>query len=387
MDNQKQQRHNNTRHGATAEQSAREFVVAAGIVVIGFVLYEMLRRIGAFGSIDPTGSRMTIGIALLVGVVASFSSCLAVVGGVVLAFGETYKGKGAGIYAQTIRPNVLFHAGRLGTFFVLGGTLGALGGQLRITGTAVAVMHFAIALVMLWLGLNILGLVPSITRLVIRTPEGFSRRWHALSRSNHAAMPLLIGGMTFFLPCGFTQSMQIFALASGSFWIGGLSLLLFSIGTMPVLLALGITSAWSRANNITLLKKIAGMAIVLFAVFSFNSAWALKGVNMNVLEGGTGYGKEAAAPAPSGAVQEIRMKITANGFEPAVIHVEKGIPVKWIIDQQQIGGCTNRIIVPSMQIVKDVDKGENVVYFTPQTDGAIPFSCWMGMVRGTIISE
>ncbi|MBP6911491.1 sulfite exporter TauE/SafE family protein [Patescibacteria group bacterium] len=46
---------------------------------------------------------------------------------------------------------------------------------------------------------------------------------------------------TFFLPCGFTQSMQVYTLSTGSFLAGGLTMLSFALGTLPMLLLLSVT--------------------------------------------------------------------------------------------------------------------------------------------------
>jgi len=80
-------------------------------------------------------------------------------------------------------------------------------------------------------------------------------------------------------------------------------------------------------------------------------------------------------------------KLTYNGFEPAVLKIKKGVPVKFIIKGEQVSGCTNRIIIPAFNITKNISYGENVIKFTPTKTGTIDFSCWMGMVRGKFIVE
>ncbi|MDR2416217.1 MAG: sulfite exporter TauE/SafE family protein [Candidatus Peribacteria bacterium] len=39
--------------------------------------------------------------------------------------------------------------------------------------------------------------------------------------------------MTFFVPCGFTFAMQLYAMQTGSFLSGGVVMLLFAVGTLP----------------------------------------------------------------------------------------------------------------------------------------------------------
>ena len=42
------------------------------------------------------------------------------------------------------------------------------------------------------------------------------------------------------MPCGPLQAMQIYALSTGSFIKGALSMLLFSLGTVPLMLSIGL---------------------------------------------------------------------------------------------------------------------------------------------------
>ena len=46
------------------------------------------------------------------------------------------------------------------------------------------------------------------------------------------------GAATFFLPCGFTQAVQLYALSTGSPVSAGLTMAVFAVGTSPGLLAL-----------------------------------------------------------------------------------------------------------------------------------------------------
>jgi plastocyanin len=244
-----------------------------------------------------------------------------------------------------------------------------------------------------WLGLNILGIVPSIANLGVRMPSGLTKKWSSLKASEHKAAPFLLGGMSFFLPCGFTQSMQIFALTSGSFWVGGLTLSIFALGTVPSLMILGITASWTRSSKMVVFQRVAGILVVLFAIFTLQSGLALRGVNTNVLTTDDAKQTEQKNNAnvntqsTTGEQQVVEMHVNSSGFSPATLKIKKGIPVKWIIKGDQLSGCTSKILVPSLNISKALVAGDNIVEFTPTNAGTIPFSCWMGMVQGKFIVE
>ncbi|MFZ2975384.1 MAG: sulfite exporter TauE/SafE family protein [Candidatus Moraniibacteriota bacterium] len=363
-------------------QNLNAIIIAIFLVVI----YRIFQNFGILDRINIQSTEITYAVAFLVGLVASVSTCLAVVGGVVIAFSEKYKSEGRGFYENAVRPNVMFHAGRLVTFFVLGGLLGFIGGEINISGNFVAIFTIIVAIVMGILGLNILGIIPSISEFGIRMPKGITKKWSAFKNSEHRMTPLFLGGLTFFLPCGFTQSMQIFALTSGSFFMGGAILFLFALGTVPALLILGITTSWAKGKGIAVFQKVAGIIIILFAIYTLNSGLALRGANNNIFQKQNPIQTEVEENNNSNE-QIIRMKITSQGFAPSTLKIKKDIPVKWIIDGNQVSSCTNKIIIPSLDISKNISKGENVINFTPKKTGEIPFSCWMGMVRGKFIVE
>jgi sulfite exporter TauE/SafE len=89
----------------------------------------------------------------------------------------------------------------------------------------------------------------------------------------------LIGGATFFLPCGFTQSMQVYAVSTGSLVTGALTMFFFALGTLPVLALLSFTSFAIRARGQQgVFFKSVGLLVILFAVFNVANGLAAIGV-------------------------------------------------------------------------------------------------------------
>ena len=81
------------------------------------------------------------------------------------------------------------------------------------------------------------------------------------------------------------------------------------------------------------------------------------------------------------------MSVTSRGFEPSSLKIKKNVPVKWVVKGDEVSGCTNKIVIPSLNIAKNIKTGENIISFVPADAGEIPFSCGMGMVRGKFIVE
>ncbi|KKQ92325.1 MAG: Heavy metal transport/detoxification protein [Candidatus Shapirobacteria bacterium GW2011_GWE1_38_92] len=80
------------------------------------------------------------------------------------------------------------------------------------------------------------------------------------------------------------------------------------------------------------------------------------------------------------------MEANARGYFPANLTVRAGVPVRWEITDTGTSGCTNAIISRALftgQI--DLTPGQTSVKdFTVSQPGNYRFSCWMGMVTGTI---
>ncbi len=368
------------------------FVWIKAFIAVGIILfaYQWINNAG-WASKSIIDSELTLGISFLTGVAASFSTCLAVVGGMVIAFSEKYESRDKNFFAGVIRPNLYFHIGRLITFFFLGGILGFVGGTLNISGNFVSMYTIVFAVVMGWLGLNILGILPPISALGWRMPKSLTRLWAKMENSEHQAAPFLLGGLTFFLPCGFTQSTQVLALVSGSFFAGALGLLLFALGTMPVLMAVGVATSWARNKKFETFQKAAGILIIFFAIFSFQAGLALKSVKKNVISNPVSNSEKTqlskVLPNNLAENQTVEMSVTSRGFEPGSLKIKKGTPVRWIIRGVSVSGCTNQIIIPSLDIAKNISSGENIISFVPPDVREIPFSCGMGMVRGKFILE
>ncbi len=90
---------------------------------------------------------------------------------------------------------------------------------------------------------------------------------------------VLLGVSTFFLPCGFTQSMQFYALTTGSFISGALTMFVFSLGTLPVLSLISFASVkFSKNFKSGLFFKTAGFIVIFFAIFNLLSAFVAIGL-------------------------------------------------------------------------------------------------------------
>lgn len=242
-------------------------------VALGFmVLFILLQKTGIVHLVG--GGELGYGAIFTIGVIASLSSCMAVVGGLLLSMSANFAKAG-----DAVRPQTLFHVGRLVSFFVLGGVIGILGQAFTLSTSMTFMLNLLIGIVMLILGVNLLDIFHGARKFQLSMPAFVGRHVQELSRANHTLTPLLVGIATFFLPCGFTQSMQLYTLTAGSFLAGALTMLVFALGTLPVLALVSYSSlsvAKSRYKGV--FYKTAGLIVIAFALVNFINSFVIIGL-------------------------------------------------------------------------------------------------------------
>jgi len=242
-------------------------------VAIGFaILFVALQKVGLVNLVNA--DKVNYGTAFVIGIIASLSTCMAIVGGLLLSMSATFAKEG-----DKIRPQLMFHGGRIVSFFIFGGVIGALGSTFTINTMANFILSLVIGLVMLILGVNLLDIFPWAKKFQPAMPKFIANHAHGVAKLNHTLTPLLVGIATFFLPCGFTQSMQLYTLTTGDFLTGGLTMLTFALGTLPVLALISFSSFSIRENKYAgVFFKSAGLIVVVFAVFNLINSLAAIGL-------------------------------------------------------------------------------------------------------------
>lgn len=262
----------------------RDFKIAVPIALAFAVVFVALQKMGIVNLVGA--GNVTYGTAFVIGIIASLSTCMAVVGGLVLSMSATFakegdpEGKPSASYgAGRVRPQLLFHTGRIVSFFILGGVIGAIGSAFTLNTSATFILSLVIGIVMLILGINLLDIFHWAKKFQPTMPKFIANHAHGISKFNHTLTPLLVGIATFFLPCGFTQSMQLYTLSTGNFLEGGLIMLAFALGTLPVLALISFSSfSIHNRKEAGIFFKSAGLIVIMFALFNLINSLVIIGV-------------------------------------------------------------------------------------------------------------
>jgi sulfite exporter TauE/SafE/plastocyanin domain-containing protein/copper chaperone CopZ len=363
----------------------REFLYSVTIVAIG---YFLLKVFGITDLINTSvgGGKFGFATALTVGLVAGFSSCMALVGGLVLGLSAKHaEARPEATTTQKFRPHLYFNLGRIGGYVVLGGLLGSLGSVFQLSPSLMGFLTLVAGAVMLFVGLQLVDIFPRLSAIKLTLPKGISKLF-GLNKHNseyNHKNAIVVGALTFFLPCGFTQAMQVYAVSTGSFMSGAIIMGLFALGTAPGLLSIGGLTSALKSTAARKFFKTAGVVVIIFALFNISNSLTLAGIRI---------GSDAKISNVAGAdsnielvdgVQIVRMEENFSGYSPNVFTVKKGVPVKWIIDAKAPYSCASSIISQGLGIRKNLLEGINTIEFTPNQIGNIPFSCSMGMYTGS----
>lgn len=180
--------------------------------------------------------------AFLVGLLGG-GHCIGMCGGIVGAVTMTLPS------SKPKLPFVLaYNLGRIGSYTLAGIIAGAVGASsffLEHVLPVEKVLYALASLMLVLLGLYLAG----IWRVLTRLEALGGRLWQHLQPYSKRLLPvrtlpqsLLLGVLWGWLPCGLVYSVLVAAVASGNPWQGGLLMLAFGLGTLPTLLAMGMTA-------------------------------------------------------------------------------------------------------------------------------------------------
>ncbi len=374
---------------------------AMGTVAVILLLYYLLQHFGILNLLVPAklaDSKMSYGMLFIVGLLTSVH-CIAMCGGINLSqcIPRSADRKKSAAKGSIVMPALLYNAGRVISYTLIGFLLGGIG--MLLTGGAGEVIPLILqgilkmiaGLFMVIMGINMLGIFPALRKLQIRFPKKTAMKISAKRRSEKR--PFVVGMLNGLMPCGPMQSMQIIALGSGNPISGAMAMLMFSLGTVPLMLGLGsVISALGRKYT-ALVMKIGSILVVVLGLAMLSQGAGLAGVTMNYTAGTSDNTPEAAdnsqelntaAITPSGDIQYVESNLDFGGYPEITVY--SGIPVKWTIhvSEEVINGCNYKMLLSAYGVTHIFTPGENVIEFTPGEPGTVQYTCWMGMIYGKI---
>lgn len=382
----------------------------AGILLIILFDTEWISQGGA----PDISQHMSLYLILVLGLLTGFH-CIGMCGGFVLS----YTADDARAGRRTYLSHLLYGAGKTLSYTSIGAMFGLLGAVVAFTPLLRGVAGMLAGAFLIVFGLNMLGLFAPLRRLRFALPAPlqtfvYERQVHSRHR------PFIIGLLNgLMIACGPLQAMYVMAAGTGSALEGAKMLFTFGVGTLPVLMSFGVLTTLVSGSLTHRLLRLSGVIVVVLGAVMINRGLILTGSGYDLRsivsalsrtsksslnpcpapQSPTPAGQSqstftpapatptqpTAAPPSRPAFQTITMDVIRSGFSPNHFVLSKGVPARWIINGKQLTTCNHRIIVPSLHLEFDLKRGRQVIEFTPDKTGAIPWSCWMGMLRGEFV--
>lgn len=203
----------------------------------------------------------------LFGSVHCIGMCGGVVGVLMMGLSPPVKPSYLNLFPYLLTYNL----GRIGSYMLAGGLVGWFGSQFK-PWLPVQVHVWISSLFMIALGLYISGWWPGLVKL----EKLGSYLWRRIAPLGQYFLPvnnlfraLSLGVVWGWLPCGLVYTALALSLAAGSAIAGGLVMLVFGLGTLPMLLAIGSATQWlTEFTHQPMVRRMMGALIILFGIYT-----------------------------------------------------------------------------------------------------------------------
>ena len=339
----------------------KEFLLIFLSIILILFLINRIFGFNIFNVIPTIDSSITYGMLFITGILTSIH-CISMCGAINLMAVVNDS------TVKSIKRPILYNLGRIISYTLLGGIVGLIGSIFSVSQRFSGFIIVIASILMFLMALNMLGIL-ELRRIKIFKYKRVSRN------------PFIIGLLNGFMPCGPLQAMQVYALSTGSFMNGALSMFLFGLGTVPLMLFTGIFLNLVRGKGKIIVNKIASVLVLLLSIVMLNRG--LLALNIDIFRVFHSYDNFTASTIKED-YQMVEFDLNYDSYRNVIL--QKNIPVKMIIhvDQKYLTGCNNELIIDEFGIKQQLTVGDNVIEFTPKSEGTITYTCWMNMVKNTI---
>ncbi|MBY9079267.1 sulfite exporter TauE/SafE family protein [Paenibacillus sp. HN-1] len=322
------------------------------------------------------------GMIFTVGILTSFH-CAGMCGGIAISQSMRSRNKLNKLERlQRYIPSIRYNGGRIISYTLFGGLAGGIGQVFQLPGIWRGIIPLIGGLFMIIMGFNLLGLFKVLRRFNLSMP---SFAFNVIRNGASGLGPLAVGLLSALMPCGPLQIMQLYALGTGSVVHGALSMLAFSLGTVPMLFLFGAIHPMLSKKFAGQVLKASAVIVIILGLVMLNRGFALAGISLPYEQGRISPNAVIAELNENGQTQLATAQAGKNSY-PQIV-VQKGIPVTWNlhIEQENLNTCNDALSIPRLKIEQKLQAGDNLISFTPKEEGVYEYSCWMGMIRSSIV--
>ena len=345
---------------------------------------------------------LTVFVSMFAVGLATSVHCISMCGPMVVTY--AVKSDDGDHWTARVFANVAYQTAKLVSYLLVGLALGAIGSAFNLNAVRPWVMLLA-GVFMIILGIGMTGKAPWAARLTPRPPRALINALSKLRRKatsdaaagdSSLATPISFGLLTGLMPCAPLMAAELAAASSGNVLSGGLTMVAFGLGTVPLLFVFGTASSlipvrWKQRLTFAL----AFVVIALGLVFVNRTAMIMGfPVNSHAIQAAI-TGRPATPVASSSeptyatgadGVVEVPLTIENGRYEPSALRIPAGRPVRLIVTRLTADPCSKQLLFPKLGITKDLtDNGVTTLDLPATAGGDYTMTCGMGMMSGTLV--
>lgn len=335
-----------------------EFILISILILITFLIIYKVFGYNIFNVIPVIDSNISYGMLFFIGIFTSIH-CISMCGAINIIATKSKKG---------IKNIILYNFGRVLSYTILGGIAGLIGSVFKFSEILSGIIILLAAIIMLIMSLTTLGIC-NLKNITL-----FKNKIH--SRNS-----FVIGLLNGLMPCGPLQAMQLYALSTSNFIYGALSMLLFGLGTVPLMFFSSFIFNNLKGKKKILLNKTSAVLIFILSLGMIFRGISTLGFNItNLFKNYGNYEKSIIYKK----YQEVNIDLSYDGYEDII--VQKGIKVRLVINvsKKYLTGCNNEVMISEYGIRKKLVEGKNIIEFMPKKEGVFTMNCWMNMLNNSI---
>ena len=339
----------------------KEFIIILISILLTIFLIRKIFGYDIFNVIPTINDNITYGMLFITGLLTSIH-CISMCGAINLM--ATYNRENK----INLKRPILYNLGRLTSYTLLGGVVGLIGSIISINEIINGIIIIVVSILMILMSLSMLNIIkfklPKLLKLKSKTSNSF-----------------IAGLLNGLMPCGPLQAMQVYALSTGSFVKGALSMFLFCLGTLPLMLSVGIIFNTVKGKKRIILNKIASTLILILSLGMLFRGINSLGINFNSLF--DNYDNYTASTIYKD-YQEVKINLSYDNYDDIVVLKGKKVRLIINVENKYLTGCNNIVMINEFNIKKELKVGENIIEFTPNKVGTYSMNCWMNMITNNI---
>lgn len=378
-------------------------LVTFGIVLVAIAIIMVKTQTDSNNPITSSGLTNQIIVAFITGITTGGLSCLAVQGGLLASslahqveqdYAENKKVK---TRFNARLPIFLFLLAKLIAYTLLGALLGWLGSYFTFSPTSRAVLMIAIAIFMIGNALRMFNVHPIFRYFSIEPPKFITRYIRKTAKGTDTAMPIFLGALTVFIPCGVTQAMMATALGTGNAFMGAALMFAFTLGTSPVFFIIAYLTTELGASLEKFFMRFVAVVILILGFVTLDGGLNLIGSPyslQNLTRSWSSPSAESSSEISSAqqttpAEDEITLYVQNEGYFPETLKAPAGKDLTLNLVTDGVYSCALAFLIPDIDFYQMLPSvGTVQVNIPAQTAGTeMYFTCSMGMYTGQIVFE